>query len=145
MHWRRFLLDVKLDGMNGAITHFIAVGFGGAIGAVLRYVISGVLQTRVPLFRPAGTLVVNVVGCLLIGCCMAVVANRPQFSETWRLFLITGILGSLTTFSTFSYETIELMREQNYRLAAWNIAGNLLIGFGGVWVGWIVADAMSSQ
>ena len=115
----------------------LAVGCGGFVGAVLRYAISGALQSRFPKFTPAGTLAVNVLGCLIIGVLMAIVVSRPEtFSQNVKLFLITGILGSLTTFSTFGYETVELMREENYRAALWNITANLALGLPAVWLGW---------
>ncbi|GAB4156599.1 MAG: fluoride efflux transporter CrcB [Planctomycetaceae bacterium] len=115
--------------------NFLAVGLGGFVGAIARYAISGILQNRFPGFRPAGTLVVNLLGCLLIGFLMAIVISRPNFSHTARLFLITGILGSLTTFSTFGYETVELLREQEYRGALWNILSNLVVGLLAVGLG----------
>jgi fluoride exporter len=127
---------VEVRPVNATVTNFLAVGFGGFVGAVSRYAISGVLQNRFPGFRPAGTLAVNLSGCLLIGILMAVVVNRQNFPEILRLFLITGILGSLTTFSTFGYETVELIREQKIQLALGNIVSNLLIGFVAVWLGW---------
>lgn len=115
--------------------NFLAVGLGGFVGAIARYAISGILQNRFPGFRPAGTLVVNLLGSLLIGFLMAIVISRPNFSHTARLFLITGILGSLTTFSTFGYETVELLREQEYRGALWNILSNLVVGLLAVGLG----------
>lgn len=124
----------------------LAVGCGGFIGAVSRYALSGVIQRRFPAFTPAGTLVVNVIGCLLIGGLMAVVVTRPNdFHPTLRLFLITGILGSLTTFSTFGYETVEFLREENYRFAFFNVATNVVIGLPAVWLGWVAIKALCGE
>lgn len=113
----------------------LAVGCGGFLGAVARYSLTGLMHKKFPGFLPGGTMLVNVLGCLLIGILMALVTEKVWLSEheTLRRFLITGILGSLTTFSTFGYETIELMRETEMRLAAWNVAGNLCLGFAAVW------------
>ncbi|MCH8828593.1 MAG: fluoride efflux transporter CrcB [Planctomycetes bacterium] len=128
--------------MNGTVLNVLAVGCGGFLGAVGRYLLSGYVQKRFPGFPPAGTLIVNVIGCLLIGVLMAIVVQRRHdFSPALQLFLITGILGSLTTFSTFGYETVELLREQNYRSALWNIAANLVIGLIAVWLGWTAMSA----
>ena len=112
-----------------------AVGLGGFLGAVARYIATGLMQRACPAFLPAGTLLVNVVGCFAIGIVMAFVGQRALVSETWRLFLATGILGGLTTFSAFGYESVELLREQNLRLAFLNVAANLVLGFSAVWLG----------
>jgi CrcB protein len=125
----------------------LAVGLGGFVGAICRYSLTGWMQLRFPAFRPAGTLLVNVLGCLLIGLLMGLVTHKQTtLSEPLRLFLITGILGSLTTFSTFGYETVELLREHELRLAAWNVAANMLLGFTAVFLavwfsGWLLKPA----
>jgi len=125
--------------------YLLAVGLGGFVGAVSRYAIAGYIQKTYPQFPPAGTLVVNVLGCLAIGFLMTIVVDQPAGDEpSWmshsvRLFLITGILGSLTTFSTFGYETVELLREDQLRLAFWNVLANLGLGFPAVWLGHLCA------
>lgn len=125
--------------MNGPLGNLLAVGCGGFLGAVARYAVTGLLQKRFPHFTPAGTLAVNVAGCLLIGAIMAVVVGREDVPKTLQLFLVTGVLGSLTTFSTFGYETVELLREEEYRKALWNVAANLALGLPAVWLGWSLA------
>jgi fluoride exporter len=122
--------------MNGVAQNLLTVGCGGFVGAIVRYGLTGLLQKKFPQFTPAGTLAVNVLGCLIIGGLMAAVTLRPNFPPSLRLFLVTGLLGSLTTFSTFGYETVELLREEDYRKAAWNVAANLLLGLPAVWLGW---------
>lgn len=120
----------------------LMVGLGGFLGAVARYTLTGMVNGfvihRFGRSYPAGTFAVNILGCFIIGCLMALVLQR-QLPETLRLLLITGFLGSLTTFSTFGYETAELLRETELRLACWNIAANLLVGlaavYSGLWVG----------
>ncbi len=115
----------------------LVVGFGGFLGAVARYTMTGLMHRKFPAFLPAGTLLVNALGCLLIGFLMALVTERIFLAENEnaRLFLITGFLGSLTTFSTFGYETVQLIGSSDLRLAFWNVAGNVCIGFTAVWLG----------
>ncbi len=125
--------------------YVLMVGLGGFVGAVSRYALNGVVQKACPNFVPAGTLVVNVLGCLFIGFLMTILIDQPTAEEqAWlpyslRLFLVTGILGSLTTFSTFSYQTIELLREEQIRQAVLNVVANVGLGFPAVWLGRILA------
>lgn len=130
------------------MTYALAVGLGGFVGAVARYTLTGLVQKLFPQFPPAGTLFVNGLGCLLIGFLMMVVIDQPTdpdkawMSHSLRLFLITGILGSLTTFSTFGYETVELLREDRIRAAVLNVLANVSLGFPAVWLGRIIARAV---
>jgi CrcB protein len=104
-----------------------AVALGGACGAVARHVVSLVLAQWCPRFPMMGTLVVNLVGCLLIGVLAAVLVQRDA-SEVWRHLLVAGFLGGLTTFSTFGFQTVELLREDRLLLAIVNILANLVPG-----------------
>jgi fluoride exporter len=129
------------------MAYVLAVGFGGFLGAVLRYALTGLFQKLFPQFPPSGTLAVNVLGCLAIGFLMTLIIDQPAgegawISHSWRLFLITGILGSLTTFSTFGYETVELLREEEVRLAFWNVLANMGLGFPAVILGRVLARAV---
>ena len=121
----------------------LAVGIGGFVGAIARYVVSGLMQRACPAFLPAGTLAVNIVGCLAIGVLMALVRERVLVSEAWRLFLVTGILGGMTTFSAFGYESVELLREQEVPLALINVVANLVLGFAAVYFGHQIGSALA--
>jgi CrcB protein len=90
---------------------FFVVFLGGGVGSALRYWLSGSVYRFVQPTFPYGTLVVNISGCFLIGFLMAVFEERFVVQPLLRLFLTLGILGGFTTFSTFSYETVELLRE----------------------------------
>lgn len=116
------------------MTKLLIVGLGGALGAMARYGISGWVARHWERF-PAGTLAVNVAGCFLIGAFMTLVEERQLFSPNARLFATIGILGGLTTFSTFGYETVALLRGQETRLALLNILLNVVLGLGAVLAG----------
>ena len=90
---------------------FLAIGVGAALGAWLRYGLSLWLN---PLHNtvPFGTLTANLLGGYVIGLALAFFASRPELSPQWRLFMITGLLGGLTTFSTFSAEVVYLLQRQ---------------------------------
>ncbi len=88
----------------------LAVGLGGCCGALARYGLSQLIARRVESGWPVATLVVNLLGCLLLGTVAAWLWSRQGASETTRVFLTVGLLGSFTTFSTFSLETWTLLR-----------------------------------
>lgn len=106
------------------------VALGGALGAVARYWIAGwVSSGQRAGFFPWGTLVVNVVGAFLLGAFLGAAAvGRFAVSPTIRAFVAIGILGGLTTFSTFAYETVEPLQSGDYRRALLNVA--LMLGLG---------------
>ena len=88
---------------------------------------------------PWETLVVNLLGCLIIGFLSAIVETDRVFSPETRSFIFVGILGAFTTFSTFSGETMNLLRSKDNHWAFMNIALHLILGLGGVWAGCILA------
>jgi len=120
------------------------VAAGGAVGAVSRYVVSGLTHRMFNTSFPLGTLAVNTTGCLLIGFLLETATQTTLVSDSWRLALGIGFLGALTTFSTFGYETLQLARESQWTLAIANIATNLLIGLFSVWLGVIAARLVTS-
>ena len=116
------------------------VGIGGFIGASLRYIISVNSSRLFGTQLPYGTLIVNVLGGLLIGVIMEFSLTTDFISHDLRLFLTTGILGGLTTFSTFSYETISFLSEGRYIVGISNIFLNLILSFAGVVLGKLAAQ-----
>lgn len=112
----------------------LCIGIGGFVGAITRYGVSGLIHRHFAGW-PAGTLLVNVVGCFIIGAFMFLVEDRQLFSPNTRLFVTIGFLGSLTTFSTFGHETLEILRSGGIRLALANVAANVVLGLAAVFLG----------
>ncbi len=110
--------------MGGALG-WIAVGAGAAIGAWLRWMAS-VQLSGLHSHIPAGTLLVNLVGGYLIGLLMGMFSSYPNLAPEWRLFLITGFLGGLTTFSAFSGEALNLLQRGAYGWALAHSVAHLL-------------------
>jgi CrcB protein len=109
------------------------IGAGGFIGAVLRYL--AVLSMQVFKTRhniPLGTLLVNVVGCLLIGVLAVIAENSKLLSAETRNFLVVGVLGAFTTFSTFGYESVFMLKNGFNVSFALNIGLQLVLGFSAV-------------
>ena len=105
----------------------VSVAVGGALGCVLRYLVSGWLQGWTGGFFPVGTLAVNVAGSFVIGLVLGMGTGRFLLSPEWRLFLTTGFCGGLTTFSTFSYETLAFVEDRQWLPAALNVVLNLAL------------------
>lgn len=120
---------------------WFVVGVGGFLGAICRYLLSNWAQRLVTGSFPLGTLLVNVLGCLIIGFLMTLVETKEWFSPQIRLLAITGFLGSLTTFSTFGYETMELLKMGSMKLAMLSILANMLLGLTGVLLGKWMAES----
>lgn len=111
------------------------VGLGSFIGGISRYLLSLFIQNKFLSTFPYGTLVVNITGCFLIGVIYGF-SERGSMNVEWRLFLATGIMGGFTTFSSFSNETVSMLRDAQYWQAFSYIALSVLIGlaatFGGI-------------
>lgn len=110
----------------------IYVGIGGGIGAIARYLITMKSANLVESNIPIGRLIVNVVGGFLIGMIIELSMSTDFISPNLKLFLTTGIMGGLTTFSTFSYETINLLSSGRYLAGMANILLNVFLSLGGV-------------
>lgn len=113
----------------------LAICLGACAGALLRWRLGLWLSTPGTLL-PWGTLTANLVGGYLVGVCVAVFQALPQLDPTWRLLLVTGFLGALTTFSSFSAEVIAMLQQQRYALAlgttALHLFGSLLLTVAGI-------------
>jgi fluoride exporter len=106
---------------------FLCIGLGGFLGALARYSVG--LAFPFEGNFPWATLIVNVLGCFLIGLAAP---YKNLFPETFFLFFVPGFLGAFTTFSAFGLETIRLMQNQQWPLALMNVASNLVLGLGAI-------------
>jgi CrcB protein len=113
----------------------VLIAIGGAIGAVLRYGASMGVYSLLGRGFPYGTLFVNVAGSLLIGLLSVVMLERFDIALEWRTAVLVGVLGSFTTFSTFSIETLILLEQGDIVRAATNIVLSVLICLIAVWFG----------
>ncbi len=124
------------------MTNILLAAFGGAIGSVLRYLV-GVFSVRWfgPSF-PWGTLAVNVVGSFIIGLMVEMIARRFNASMELRVFIVTGILGGFTTWSSFSLDTMVLFERGAIAAAAAYVIGSLVVSFAAVFAGLALGRAM---
>jgi len=119
----------------------LIIGCGGFVGAVSRYLVSGWVQTFFKHPFPYGTLAVNCIGSLLLGI-LAGLTQKALLSPEWRLFLSIGLMGAFTTFSTFSYETMMLLRNQSYGEAFLNVSVSVVLGLVLVYAGYLTGQTI---
>lgn len=118
------------------------VAIGGGIGSVTRYLTSVWAAGRFGADFPYGTLIVNIIGCFLIGLFMVVATEKVSLPSHWRLMIASGFLGGLTTFSSFGYETLKLVQDGALAPALQNVAANLFSGLIATWLGIIAARSL---
>jgi len=122
---------------------WLLVGLGGFLGSVLRYGIGGLIQRLAPSeqYFFMGTLGVNVLGSFFIGLLGGLAESRGLLGLEARMLLLVGLLGGFTTFSAFSYQTLQLARGGQWGLAALNVTAQLLLGLVAVWFGWYLGSS----
>jgi len=132
------------------LTKLLLIATGGALGSVARFLLAAGANRAWPNF-PSGTLAVNMVGCLCIGVAMPFFVGRAGRgvggggAEEWRLLLVVGFLGALTTFSTYAYETFAAGAEGHVGRALANVAVSTLGGLALVWVGYRACERVLSM
>ncbi|MCC8176990.1 MAG: fluoride efflux transporter CrcB [Bacteroidales bacterium] len=115
------------------------IALGGALGSVLRYLLTKAVQGHWPGAFPWGTMTVNLLGCLMIGVLYGLFEKHDVLSPEMRLLLTVGICGGFTTFSTFMNESLSLMRGGELLLCAAYIAASVILGLGAVCAGQALA------
>lgn len=116
------------------MTNYLLVGLGGALGAMLRYFVQSLVVARFGTLPSFGTWLANITGCLLFGLISSYALRHTNISPEWRLFLLTGICGGYTTFSTFTAEALQFLQQGQPLLALFYISSTLLLGFFALWL-----------
>lgn len=115
--------------------NILAVFIGGGTGAVLRY-LAGVLAVKVlNVNLPVSTFVVNIAGCFILGFLFALFVSKPEVNPALKLALTAGFCGGLTTFSTFSFEMFEMLKNAQYMQVSVYLVSSLTVGLLAVWIG----------
>ncbi len=115
--------------------HLLAIAAGGAVGASLRWLLAGAVQRATGGSFPWGTFAVNALGSFLLGFLFVYLIERSTIGELWRLAITIGFLGAFTTFSTYSLESIRLMQQGVFVLAAANVLGQVFVCLVLSWLG----------
>jgi len=117
------------------VNKVLAVAIGGSLGAVLRYEAQGWIQNRLGASFPYGTFIVNISGAFLIGVLMTIFLDRVEVSPEWRLFLVVGILGGYTTFSSLTWEAYQLFASGSVYQGCLYMGGSFIGGMAAVLAG----------
>jgi CrcB protein len=118
------------------LPQLLLVGVGGFLGSVGRFVVSGFFNRLSPaLAFPIGTLAVNILGCFLIGLLHGLAESRNMLGTDTRIFLFIGVLGGFTTYSTFGFESLALLKDGEFFKTSANILLHVIVGFSAVWIG----------
>ena len=118
------------------------IGLAGLLGTLCRYWLSGVVARRYGETFPAGTLVVNLLGCLLIGLLFYMFQERYVVGQTARTVVLVGFLGGFTTFSSYGLQTFTLLQDGEFAYAALNVVASNLLGLLLVWGGYTLAKLL---
>jgi len=124
-----------LEGRRRDLDKYLAIAAGAGLGGLLRYAAGAWIMSRTGSAFPAGTFAVNLSGSFLIGLAMTLLTERFAPHPNLRLFLVTGVLGGYTTFSSFEYETLQAVRSGERWMALLYVTGSVAFGYLAVWLG----------
>lgn len=114
---------------------YLVVFAGAGLGGLTRYIVGSWIMAKFGGRFPLGTLIINVTGSFLIGVLMTLLTERLHPHPNWRLFLVVGVLGGYTTFSSFEYETYSAIRDGARWMGVFYVTSSVLVGYTGVWLG----------
>jgi CrcB protein len=120
----------------------ILIGFAGFVGTLSRYWLSGAVARRYGETFPLGTLIINLLGCFLVGLLFYLLQERFLVNQTVRTAVLIGLLGGFTTFSSFGLQTFTLLQDGELGLAALNVSLANVIGLVLVWAGYTLAKVL---
>jgi CrcB protein len=122
---------------------YLLVAIGGAIGATTRYLVADLVHRVASPYFPWGTFVVNITGCFVFGLIVAAGEASGVLGPLTRAFVLVGVLGGYTTFSSFTYETAALMRDGEMPAAIGNIVGQVVVGLLAFWIATVLVQVVA--
>lgn len=136
--------NVRIANVLGSreLFDWIWVALGGALGSIFRYAAGGAVQRWNGSDWPLGTLAVNIVGSFIIGWLSHLILERGIMTPQTRLFVMVGLMGGFTTFSTFSLETLRLIQQGGWGSAAANIVLSVIGGLAAAWAGFTISSSI---
>ena len=124
------------------LRNILIVGTGGFIGSIMRYLVQIFIEKGLATTFPWGTFVANIAGSFIIGIVFAFAEKGNLMNSEWRIFLAVGVCGGFTTFSSFAYNNLNLLKDHAYGQLLWNIGGSLFFAILAVYLGIILVRAI---
>jgi fluoride exporter len=121
---------------------YLLIALVGALGSVARYWIGATVTNRMGTRFPWGTLVINLTACAAIGFVLTWMGRRAGFGSGWRYLVPVGFVGAYSTFSTYEWETMSLLKAGGFPVAALYSFGSLILGLAAVWCGMVAAELL---
>jgi len=122
---------------------YLLIALGGALGSIARYWVGATVTNRLGARFPYGTLVINLTACLVIGFTLTFMGKRAGLSSAWRYLVPVGFVGAYSTFSTYEWETMSLLRTGGFPMAGLYALGSLILGLVAVWCGMLAAEFLA--
>lgn len=126
-----------------SLSKYIFIAVGGALGAIARFWVDSAVASRLGTKFPYGTFVINITACVLIGFSLTFLARRTDLNPAWRFFIPMGFLGAYSTFSSYGWETVSMLRDGGFSMASLYAFGSLFLGLVAVWCGILLAEIIS--
>jgi CrcB protein len=126
-----------------ALQKYLLIAIGGALGSIARYWVGSTIAGRMGTRFPYGTFVINLTACLIIGFSLTYLGKRAGLSPAWRFLIPVGFIGAYSTFSTYEWETLSTLRAGAFAMAGLYAVGSLILGLVAVWLGAVLAEAIS--
>lgn len=124
------------------LRNILIVGTGGFIGSVMRYLVQVFVEKGLATTFPWGTFVANISGSFIIGMIFALAEKGNLMNSEWRMFLAVGVCGGFTTFSSFAYNNLTMLKDHSIGQLLWNVGGSLFFGILAVYLGIILVRAI---
>jgi CrcB protein len=119
---------------------YLLIAVGGALGSIARYWVGSTVASRLGAKFPYGTLVINLTACVIIGFSLTLLARRTALNPAWRFLVPIGFVGAYSTFSTYEWETLSLLRGGAFAEASLYAFGSLFLGLVATWLGVMIAE-----
>jgi CrcB protein len=121
---------------------YLFIAIGGALGSIARFWVGSTIASRMGIKFPYGTLIVNLSACLVIGFTLSLLGKRADIGIAWRYLIPVGFIGAYSTFSTYEWETLSILRSGAFVLGALYAGGSLILGLLAVWAGSMLGEAL---
>lgn len=122
---------------------YFFIALGGSLGSIARYWVGSTVASRMGTRFPYGTFVINLTACIIIGFAMVFLSRRTELNPAWRFLVPIGFVGAYSTFSTFEWETYSSLQTGDFLIAGLYIGLSCALGLVGVWLGVMIARAIS--